>query len=357
MMRRIDRFLYQKEKSLWTKMALLPLYLLSLPYGGVILTRNLFYSFRLLKTKHLPCPVISVGNITVGGTGKTPLVIALARGLMERGISVAILNRGYKGKKTTGALVGNGEKVFLSPEESGDESYFTAKALQGIPVLVGKDRFKIGQMALQHFDIRGLLLDDGYQHLQLYRDLNILLIDSQIGFGNQYLLPRGILREPLAYLHRAHLFLLTKVEHLEDCQYLEAKLHEANPLSKVFHSHYEPMGLVGPEGEREEPSSLQGKRVLALSGIANPDYFTYLLKKCGGEIIEEVIFSDHHSYTLNDLISIQEKAKEVDWVVTTEKDMVKLKKLNVNHLPIWALHIEIKLWEEKEFFQRVMEIF
>ena len=357
MMRRIDRFLYQKEKSLWTKMVLFPLYLLSLPYGGFVRTRNLLYSFGLIKTKRLPCPVISVGNITVGGTGKTPLVMALAKGLRERGISVAILNRGYKGKKTTGALVGDGETVFLSPEESGDESYFMAKALPGIPVLVGKDRFRIGQMALQHFRIRGLLLDDGYQHLQLYRDLNIMLIDSQTVFGDQHLFPRGILREPLAYLHRAQLFLLTKVEHLEACQPLEAILYKINPASKVFHSHYEPMGLISPDGKWETPSSLQGKRVLALSGIANPDYFTFLLTKCGGKVVEEVIFPDHHDYTLNDLTFIREKVNEVDWVVTTEKDMVKLKEWKVNHLPIRALRIEVKLWEEKEFFQRVMEIF
>jgi len=354
---RIDQFLYQKEKPFWTSVLLFPLYLLSLLYGVVVRIRTLLYSFGLLKTKHLPCPVISVGNITVGGTGKTPFVMALAKGLIERGISVAILSRGYKGRKTSGPLVSNGKNLFLSPEESGDEPFLMAQALKGIPVFVGKDRFENGQLALQRFGVCGLLLDDGYQHLRLHRNLNILLVDSQIGFGDQHLLPRGILREPLSHLCRTHLFLLTKVERPETCQQLEAKLHAINPSSKFFHSRYEPLGLISPEGKWEKLHSLQGKRVLALSGIANPNYFSFLLRKCGMTVVKEMVFSDHHFYTAKDLISIREKVKEVDWVVTTEKDMVKLRMLDIDHLPIWALRIELKVWEEEELFKKVMEVF
>lgn len=354
---RIDRLIYQKEKSFWTKVLLLPLYLFSLPYGGVVRARAFFYSLGFKKTKRLTCPVISVGNITVGGTGKTPLVMALARGLMDRGIPVAILSRGYKGKKTSGPLVSDGQSVFLSPEESGDEPFLMAKSLKGIPIIVGKDRFANGQMALQRFGAHGLLLDDGYQHLQLYRDLNILLIDSHIGFGDHHLLPRGILREPFSHLRRAHFFLLTKVEHPEECHPLEAKLREIHPSSPIFHSHYEPLGLIGPEEEWEELHSLNGKKALVLSGIANPNYFSSLLKKCGMEIVKEAIFPDHHLYTAKDLASLEKQGRGVDWFVTTEKDMVKLVKLNIGHLPIRALRIEVRIWEEEEFYQRVVEIF
>ena len=273
---RIDRFLYQKEKSFWTKVLLFPLYLLSLPYGGAVRAKAFFYSIGLWNPKRLPCPVICVGNITVGGTGKTPLVMALAKGLMERGIPVAILSRGYKGEEPSGPLVSDGQTVFLSTEESGDEPFLMGKALKGIPILIGKDRFVNGQMALQRFGVRGLLLDDGYQHLRLHRDLNILLIDSRIGFGDYHLLPRGILREPLAHLRRAHLFILTKVENIGTCKPLEEELHHIHPSSPVFHSHYEPMGLIGPEGEWEELRTLKGKKALALSGIANPEYFSLL---------------------------------------------------------------------------------
>jgi tetraacyldisaccharide 4'-kinase len=354
---RFDQFLYRKEKRPWEKVLLLPFHVLSLPYGAAVRTRTLFYSLGLLNPKRLPCPVISVGNITVGGTGKTPLAMALARGLKERGISLAILSRGYKGKKPSGTLVSDGQITFLSPEESGDESFLMAKALRGIPILVGKDRFMSGGMALQRFGVRGLLLDDGYQHLQLHRDLNILLIDSQTGFGDQHLLPRGILREPLTHLRRADIFLLTKIENSEVCQTLEARLREIHASSKIFHSHYEPLDLIGPGGEREELLSLKGKRVLALSGIADPGYFSSLLRKCGMEIAEEAIFPDHHLYTPKDLTSIQHKVKEIGWVVTTEKDMVKLKRLNIDALPIRALRIEVRIWEEEEFYKRVMEIF
>ncbi len=354
---RIDRFLYQKEKSVGERMLLFPLYLLSLPYGAAVRARSLFYSLGLLKTKTLPCPVISIGNITVGGTGKTPLVMTLAKGLTEKGISVAILSRGYKRKRISGPVVTDGKTIFLSPEESGDEAFLMARACHGIPVLVGKDRFTNGGIALQQFGVKGLLLDDGYQHLSLYRNINILLIDSNIGFGDRTLLPRGILREPLSHLRRTDLFLFTKVENPQTVQLLERKIHEIHPTSQVFHSHYEPVSLVSPNDDEEELDSLKGRKILALSGVANPVYFSSMLRKCGAEMVGEAVFPDHHSYTPEDLSSVEEKSKGADCIVTTEKDMVKLKKLDILQLPIRALRVEMKIWEEKEFYQRVMQIF
>jgi tetraacyldisaccharide 4'-kinase len=354
---RVDRFLYQKEKPLWERALLFPLYLLSLPYGAAVRLRSRFYSIGLWKTKRLPCPVISVGNITVGGTGKTPLVMALAKGLMERGIPVGVLSRGYKGKKTLGRPVSDGKTISLSPEESGDEPFLIAASLKGIPVLVGKDRFVTGQMALQRFRVSGLLLDDGYQHLQLHRDLNILLIDSRVGFGDFHLLPRGILREPLAHLRRSHLFLLTKVERLEDCKDLEARIRRIHPSAPMFHSNYKAVGLIGPNGEWEEIESLKGKKVLSLSGIADPGHFSYLLERSGMRVAEEVVFPDHHAYGAGDLTSLLKKVNPLEWIVTTEKDMVKLRKLKIEGLPIRALRIEVSLWEEEAFFKKVMEFF
>jgi tetraacyldisaccharide 4'-kinase len=354
---RIDRLIYQKEKPLWLRLLFVPLQFLSFLYEWAVRIRMIFYSINLWKSRRLPCPVISVGNITVGGTGKTPLVITLAKGLMDRGIPTAILSRGYKGKGSPKPWVSDGKTVLLSPEESGDEPFQMAKALKGIPVLIGKDRFTNGQLALQRFEIRGVLLDDGYQHLQLHRDLNILLIDSEIGFGDHHVLPRGILREPLEQLHRAHLFLLTKVEGPENCRPLEKMLREVHPSSPVFHSHYEPQGLIGPDGEWVELQRLRGKKALAVSGIANPGYFSLLLRKCGMEIVGEMIFPDHHRFTSKDLIAIEKESKRADWVVTTEKDIEKLRGMRVVHPPLLALRIEMKIWEEEEFYKRVMEIF
>jgi len=357
MMRRLDRFLYRKERSLGERILLFPLYLLSLPYGWAVCTRSLLYSLQLLKTRTLPCPVISVGNITAGGTGKTPLVMALAMQLMGRGISVAILSRGYKGTQTSEPVVSDGWNLFLSPEQSGDEPFLMAQVCKGVPVLVGKDRFANGRVALRRFGMKGLLLDDGYQHLRLRRDLDILLIDSHIGFGDDHLLPRGILREPLSHLRRAHLFLLTKVEDLEASQGLEKRLREIHPGAEVFHSHYQPMSLVDSRGKEEELDSLKGMKILALSGIANPDSFSALLRKCGTEIVSEAIFPDHHGYRPEDLSSIKEKSEGVDWIVTTEKDMLKLQGLGADDLPIRALRIEMKIWEEEAFFKRIISLF
>src|SRR4030042_2591076 len=158
---RIDRFLYQKEKSFWEKGLLFPLYLLSLPYGGAVRARDLFYSLGLLKTKTLHCPVISVGNITVGGTGETPLVMALAKGLMAKGIAVAILSRGYKRTKTSESVVSDGKTIFLPPEEQWDEPFLMPRGCRGTPVLVGRKRFANGRIALQRFGVKGLVLDVG----------------------------------------------------------------------------------------------------------------------------------------------------------------------------------------------------
>jgi tetraacyldisaccharide 4'-kinase len=354
---RIDRLIYQKEKPLWLRVLLSPLTLLSLPYEWGVRIRAILYAINLWKSKRLPCPVISVGNITVGGTGKTPLVITLAKGLMDRGIPVVILSRGYKGKGSSKPWVSDGKAILLSPEEAGDEPFQMAQTLKGIPVLIGKDRFTNGQLALQRFNMRGVLLDDGYQHLQLHRDLDILLIDAEIGFGDHHVLPRGILREPLEHLQRAHLFILTKVKDPENCRPLEKILREIHPFSPVFHSHYEPQGLISSDGEWVGLQELKGKKALAVSGIANPAYFSFLLRKCGIEIVREIIFPDHHRFTSEDLITIAKESKEADCIVTTEKDIVKLGKMKIVRSPLLALRIEMKIWEEEEFYKKVVEIF
>jgi len=333
-----------------------PLYLLSIPYGWAVELRSTLYASRLLKTARLPCPVISVGNITAGGAGKTPLVMALAEGLRDRGISVAILSRGYKGKRGSGQIVSDGKTIYLSSEEAGDEPYLMATRLRNTPVLIGKDRFTNGKMALQRFGNQGILLDDGFQHLQLHRDLNILLVDSTIGFGDHHLLPRGILREPLAHLRRADLFVLTKVEHPEACQPLESLIRKIHPSAPVFHSCYEATGFIGPHGEWEDLPCLQGKKVLALSGIANPSSFLSLLKKCGMKVIKEAIFPDHYRYSPKDIVAIEEEGKGVDSIVTTEKDLVRLADLKTGRLPIRALRIEMRIWEEV-FLQEVVRLF
>jgi tetraacyldisaccharide 4'-kinase len=354
---RFDQVLYQKDKSLLVRAVLFPLYLVSLLYGWAVRLRTHVYRVGLCPVRRLPCPVISVGNITMGGTGKTPLVMALAKGLRKHRIPVAVLTRGYRSRGSSGFLVSDGENVLLSPEESGDEPTLMAKTLKGVPVLIGKDRFRNGQRALQQFGVQGFLLDDGFQHIELYRDLDILLIDASLGFGDHHLLPRGILREPLDHLGRAHLFILTKVESPEACQPIEARLRQVHPNPIIFHSHYEPVGLMGPQGEWSDVQTLKGKKVLALSAIANPHSFTSLLRRSGAEVVSEEVYPDHHGYTSEDVVSITQRAKETEWIVTTEKDMVKLSHFDLTRIPIRALRVEFRIWEEEEFFRKVMELF
>lgn len=353
-----ERLLYKKKKSFYEKLLLSPLYFASLIYGLILRIRAYLYFKGIFKVAKLPCPVISIGNLTLGGTGKTTLLMTIAKRLKQRGICVAILTRGYRGKMSQGYILKNDEEeIKFSPELAGDEPFLMAKNLNGIPIFIGRDRLKNGLMAIKYFSPSCFLIDDGFQYLKLYRDVNILLIDSLMEFGDGHIFPSGILREPLSQLKRADIFLITKVINPESLWKLKETILKIKPYSKIFYSHYEPICLIGPNGEIRGVRSFIGKNVIGLSGIGNPGYFSYLLRKCGMNLKYEIIFPDHHFYTMKDLTIIEEKIKEVDCIVTTEKDMVKLIKLNLNKFPIYALRIEIKIWEEEEFFKIIFGMF
>lgn len=350
-----ERLLYKKEKDIFERIFLIPLYLFSIIFGIIVRIRIVLYSLGIFKTRILPRPVISVGNLTLGGTGKTPLVIHLAKELKKRGILVAILTRGYKGKMKQGFVTKNRQN--FSPKFLGDEPSLMAKTLYGIPIFVGSNRFRNAQIALKEFPVAGFLLDDGFQHLKLQRDLDILLIDSQIGFGDKNIFPRGILREPLSHLRRADIYLITKIINNKSSIIIEEEILKLKPSSIIFHSHYEPICLINSKGIIYDIESFYGKNVISLSSIGNPYYFSYLIKKCGMIVFDDIIFPDHHYYTERDLTFIKEKVKQVHCIVTTEKDMVKLNCLDIEHLPIYALRIEMKIWEGEEFYKKIIEIF
>jgi tetraacyldisaccharide 4'-kinase len=265
--------------------------------------------------------------------------------LHDAGKRVAVLSRGYKGtKERTGGVVCDGEVMMLSPSQSGDEPYMLARRLEKIPVLVGRDRYRAGNVACQRFDTEVAVLDDGYQHFQLARDLNILLVNGRSGFGNGRLLPLGPLREPLAGLTRADHFVITKTDEKARIQSIEETLKHWNSTAGIFHGRYIPEHLLDPiTGERECPDSLKGKRIVAFAGVASPDYFFELLKSLGATVLEEMIFPDHHRYTQRDLRKIQETTAETEWAVTTEKDMVRLRDMNTENLPIRVLEIRIDI--------------
>ncbi|MDY7030649.1 MAG: tetraacyldisaccharide 4'-kinase [Thermodesulfobacteriota bacterium] len=334
----------------------IPLFPLSLLYRIIVQTRCLFYKRNVLQLKQLPCRVISVGNISLGGSGKTPTTHYIAQLLHDQGFQVAVLSRGYKGKARNKInLVSNGHEIFLNPRDSGDEPYMLATKLNGVPVLTSKDRFKTGKYAIEHFGSSILILDDGFQHIQLKRDLDILLLDSQVMAGNTYLFPRGILREPLKNMKRADLFLVTRSKDPRQNRELETTIKEIKEDAMIFYGNFQPKCLINPFGETIGLNSLKDKRVLAFSGIAHPEYFTASLNELGATVVQELAFTDHHWYSHKDYEKIRRISREVDITVTTEKDMVKIDNSFLRDVKVCALRIKLFINREEAFRQFLLE--
>jgi tetraacyldisaccharide 4'-kinase len=317
---------------------------LSVFYGLAVKLRLFLYGSGVLKTKKLPCKVVSVGNITVGGSGKTPMTMHLAELFRKAGLRVVILSRGYKRAGRGFAVVSDGEKIHLGPSEAGDEPYLMATRLKGIPVIVGKDRVKSGAHAVKNFSPHVVVLDDGFQHIRLERDFNILLVDSKLALGNSFLLPRGILREPVSAAARANL-VMVKGQGPETEKTVKTFLPGFDKPVKSF--NYMPAGCIDiKDGEEKDAGYIRGKRVLALSGIAEPVSFTGTLEEAGAVVSKTLFYPDHHSYTPEDVDEIIKQANEgaVELVVTTDKDAVKLRAYagRFSGITVVALSIEVK---------------
>lgn len=347
--------IFHDDGGWWRELLLFPLLGISWIYGVIIWVRKALYQRGFFKARQLPCKIISVGNITLGGTGKTPLVVTLARELQQRGLSVGILSRGYKGmKEKTGGVLSDGKKTYLTPAEAGDEPCMMAMMLSGVPVLVGKKRYEMGVYAHERFGMDVLILDDGFQHLRIKRDVDIVLVDARRGFGNGRLFPRGPLREPLRCLRRASMLVLTKTEPSQPLAEIERVIRDLAPVVPLYHSRYKPIALVGgASGKDLPPQSIQGKKILAFAGIADPGYFVFLLKGLGADVVKEIHFPDHYNYKLEDVMMMREYRDRVDLCVTTEKDFVKLQEITLGDLPLLVLTIEQEV-VEKAFYQSVI---
>jgi tetraacyldisaccharide 4'-kinase len=314
--------LWNDEKTgSWALLPRLFLRLLSYPYSGAVSLRNTFYDRQIIRQKRLPCPVISVGNITVGGTGKTPAVIVVATLLKQGGYHPAILSRGYGGKsKAPVNVVSDGENLLTGWEEAGDEPILIAKSLPGIPVLTGAARFLTGNEAVQRFGADILILDDAFQHRQLFRDIDLVLLDKTHPFANGFLLPRGPLRENPSALRRADIILRTgaaeKIEPLP-----------GNTGLPSFRGVHQPTGLVsGKTGEIAPPETLRGKKIIAFSGIGHPAAFRQGLAALGAQVVSYRDFPDHHPYQASDIDELRRLASRsgASQLLTTEKDGVRL---------------------------------
>tara|TARA_R100000027_G_scaffold63770_1_gene56741 strand:+ start:19443 stop:20687 length:1245 start_codon:yes stop_codon:yes gene_type:complete len=341
-------------------------------FESIVRFRWYLYSNRIFRNRPLGCLVVVVGNLTVGGTGKTPVVEKFARSLHEQGRKVAILSRGYKSKKEPfyrkwwralthvseppPRIVSDGEKVLMGPQEAGDEPFMLARNLPGVHVLVDKNRVKAGAYAIRRFGCDTLILDDGLQYLPLKGSMNLVLVDKTNPFGNRRLLPRGILREPVSHLKRASYVFLTKSDGSPSDE-LETFIHKHNPGVEIIECAHRPTHLQSLDLKEKFPvSKLKGARVGAFSGIAVPEGFESFLRDHGASIRYNRRFLDHHWFSDRELESIGEQAKEigVDFLVTTEKDAVRIGSTIDFGLPIYFLRLEIGLLRGAQDFEEAV---
>lgn len=301
----------------WPAIFLWPIAVL---YGAVIRIRNFCYDSGIFNSYAVGCKVICVGNITVGGTGKTPMVQFIVRALLSLGKRVAIVSRGYGRSTSDGLLVSDGEKILRPASEAGDEPWLLARSCKGAIVAVDKDRVRMAREIVKSFSPDVIVLDDAFQHRRIKRDLDVVMIRSGKAFGNGFLLPAGPLREPVSGLRRAQLIMLRKPND----EVTRISLQENIP---VFNFDYQILNLCNHEGPAPALElELQGARVIAFSGIANPSSFLNTLGELNLNILDYKAFQDHHQYTASDIKHLLAGRERLDaqYIITTEKDWVKL---------------------------------
>ncbi len=326
--------------------------ILSLPYEVILRLRAMAYKTGLFHTRRLPKPVISVGNITVGGTGKTPVVALIAHYFLSRGKRVAVLSRGYGGlSKGKVGIVSDGRNILMTPAEAGDEPFMLAEKIPGLAVAIGADRFEAGLYALGRLNPDIFILDDGFQHLRLHRDVNILLMDKNRPFANGHVLPAGLLREPRAAARRADLIIFTRCGKNEPVDHFPGI-----PFCKATH---ELVGVVAQTGGDMEPlSNLSRLRGVAFAGIAETASFFLMLDEAGLNITAKLHFPDHCRYGDKEIAEIVQARKSVraDYLITTEKDMVKLSPYSQELGGIYAAVLEVKIGEMKHLADKLEKL-
>lgn len=315
----------------------------SAAYGLGVVLRNRLFDLGLLRPAEVPSRVVSVGNLTAGGTGKTPCVALLARMLEERGRKVAILLRGYRGRARGVRIVSEGSGILAGPDEAGDEAILLARKLPRVPVAVGADRRAAAWEAVRRWSPDLILLDDGFQHRRLHRDLDILLIDATRPWGYGHLVPRGLLREGRRALRRADVIILSHAEEVAEVSALRAAVASENSRAPVLMAAHRPAAVVRlPDGRRGNLEAIKGLPALAFSGIANPEAFRATLRRAGAETVRTIAFRDHHPFCVRDLEDLQAEARAAGaaLLITTEKDAVRLPPPGPGALPVYALAVE-----------------
>ena len=346
------RFVYDQMHEpaapFWAELGMWPLWLASQGYRVAAAAHRAGYDFGVRRRRRLPCPVVSIGNLTVGGTGKTPLTEWTAQWLQRQGWRVAVLSRGYGGSPGKWPqVVSKGEGPLTDWRTSGDEAYLLATRLRDVPVLVGRSRYASGVYACEKFGAQVLVLDDGFQHHALHRDCDIVLIDATSPFGHGALLPRGTLREPLHALGRAQIILLSRVETAgEAVSGLSLRIRRYAQRQPIYHMAVNPDGLYRHDtGRSVDLSWLRERRVIAFAGLGNPQPFAASLTRCGARLGTLLAFPDHHPYTSTDWQAINDTARceGAEALITTEKDAVRLEQPWLQTVPVYSLRIRVEV--------------
>lgn len=335
------------QSQLWRALA----YVLAKLYELGVVFRNSLYEAGYRDARSLRGAVVSVGNITVGGTGKTPLVEYLARYLTEECYQTAILSRGYRRKRGAEMMiVSDGRRIFASVDEAGDEALMLAKYLPDVVVAVGPDRHRLGLMVEERFDIDVHLLDDGFQHLGLARDLNLLLLDSTDPFGGARMLPFGRLREPLIGMRRADAVVVTRSHLSADYDAITKAVKNAcGDVPVLFVANVLSALRDLSTGEAFPADHLQGRAAGAFCGIGNPQqYFLDLEEQAGVVLKWRKAFADHHAYSPADLALIQREAQAAscEALITTEKDAMRLGSIALGALPVYVAQTDVQTDDE-----------
>jgi len=341
------------QGSAATRALLSPLLPLSWAWALAMTWRRRAYQGGRLKKRRVQAKVIVAGNLTVGGAGKTPVAEWIAARLFQEGMRSAIISRGYKGTLAGPMVVSDGSGPLMGPEAAGDEPVLMAKRLKGVPVLAGKNRCETCRLAIREFKATHLVLDDGFQHLALERDMDVLVIDSNRDPAKEYTLPRGPLREPISAASFAHAIVMSNApeQGARPWQWMETHC----PGAPVFPMRYRTKGLTSLAGDR---ISRTGVPSLAFCGIGRPGGFFDALELSEAKVVDKVVFEDHHLYTENELKDLARRAEKAgaERLVTTEKDAVKIDPGWAGRMPVDVLRVEPDFGgQESRFFQRIME--
>ncbi|MDD5643825.1 MAG: tetraacyldisaccharide 4'-kinase [bacterium] len=342
---------------------------LSRIFGFVVQIRLFLYRHRIFRRKTLGCMAISIGNLTVGGTGKTPIVEMFAKSLEGEGRKVAILSRGYRSAsksvivrfadfifknkmKYEPKIVSDGRTILLDSIHAGDEPYMLAKNVKNAIVLVDKNRVKAGAFAIERYGVDTLLLDDGFQYLPLDRRYDVVLIDATSPFGNEKMLPRGELRETVNNLKRANIVFITKAGG-KDISILKSKIKTINPKAEIIICVHKPLYFEEVySGNKKDISFIDLKKISTLSAIAKPRGFEFALEEIGAQIVSSHRFMDHHRFTQQEIIDVINDAigKDAEAIVTTEKDSVRFPYVSGIDMPVYFLRVRIEIIEGAKDF-------